>query len=70
MIKFRTIFTTTVDWEIAFSGPPDSKIFPGDEGEGGVGGGGISPRKGSYQSRLPYLSRFREEFRRGGSGNK
>ena len=29
MINFQTIFTSIVDWEIVFSEPPDSKIFPG-----------------------------------------
>ena len=38
MINFQTIFTSIIDSEMAFSGPPYSKIFSG----GWEGGGGWS----------------------------
>ena len=51
-LAFGLFFTSIVDWEMAFSVPLDSKIFPG-------GGGGLLFTQ-LWCSLLPYLPRFRE----------
>ena len=48
IFNFRTVFTSIVDWEMAFSGPTDSKHFPGEP-----------PYDSRFRrSPLPYLHRF------------